>query len=316
MKISIFDFSNTHVFHRKALLGAISHLNEKTNLPCRIQVVVGVRNIIKCIPSYLRSKSKFVLIFTGFGRLFTNYGFVGRMIFFLIVRLFSQKKVLAFVVENSNDFGYLSSVSNINVYQTSGSGLDSSGFQLQKNKTQPKSDMLTFGYLSRFDRSKGSDEILKIARELPESCQFYLAGWDVTGDKFSSQFSAISLKKSNVHFLGKLNSRQEVSDFFNSIDVFLCPSLREGGCISIQESVWHSVPFITTNVPGCLKLAKIFDCPAYEINNFAKDVLENIQLQKEPNVDDWPAKLAPFLEDNVRAEFIEIFEEILSTRKL
>lgn len=307
MRLTLFDFSNTHVFHRKALLSAINYINSKCPPSQSITVVVGTRNIIRVLPEYLLSEGKFILIFTGFGRLFTNYGFAGRLLFNLVIRSLSRKRILGFIVENSDDALYLQRISNIKVYETYGSGLNSSGFYFRKKITSQK---LNIGYLSRFDKSKGSTEILKIAEELPDHCQLYIAGWDISSNKFGSLFSKIASEKSNVHYFKKLNSRKEVSDFFNSIDVFLCPSLREGGCISIQESVWHHVPFVTTNVPGCQQLADRFECPAYDMKYFAEEVLKNLSVFKELGTRGWKNKLSCYTVDSVRGEFIKILEDI------
>ena len=308
MMFSLFDFSNTHIFHRKALVSALDYINQNASSSVSVLIVVGTRNVIKFLPQYFSSNSKYILIFTGFGRLFTNYGFLGKFIFSLIVRSFSSGKVLAFIVENSDDALFLRGISNIRVFQTSGSGLDRSGFRLHKKRVSHK---VKLGYLSRFDRSKGSQEVLKIAKGLPDSCELHIAGWDVTGKKFSTLFSKIASEKSNIDFLGRLNKREEVSDFFNKIDVFLCPSLREGGCISIQEAAWHFVPFMTTNVPGCKQLAEQFECPAYEFDNFAGQVLQNCLALEEFDTGNWRAKLRSFSEESVREEYIEIFKEVL-----
>ena len=312
MKLSLFDISNTHTFHRKALLGAIDYINDNSSPSLAVEVVVGTRNIIRYIPQYFKCNTKCVLIFTGFGRLFTNYGVLGKFLFFIIVQLFSKKKVMAFIVENLDDALYLRSITNIGVFQTSGSGLDASGFRQLKNNASHK---IKLGYLSRFDKSKGSLEVLKIANELPDSCELYIAGWDVAGQKFSSLYSKAALTKSNVHYLERLISREEVSNFFNMIDVLLCPSRREGGCISIQEAVWHLVPFITTNVPGCRQLAERFGCPAYELKNYANEVLKNYAALEKFETGNWRKKLQPFLHESVQEEYIKIFEEIQASHE-
>ena len=101
MRLTLFDFSNTHVFHRKALLGAINYINSKCPPSQSITVVVGTRNIIRVIPEYLLSERKFILIFTGFGRLLQIMVLQEECC--LISYSLSFEEVLGFIVENSDD---------------------------------------------------------------------------------------------------------------------------------------------------------------------------------------------------------------------
>ena len=254
-KITLYDISNTNQFHRMPLLKAVDQLNiSRANIKSNLMIVVSTRNMIKALPQALFGGVKTIINIVGFGRLYSDYGIFGRATFYMIVWLHDRTTAQAFIVEHENDKILLEQIVSKPVYTTHGSGLNVDGFsrkRLHKNKA------LRLGYLSRFHKSKGSHEILKVAQCLPNDRELIIAGWDINGDKYREAFQKISSNKQNVIFLGRLNSRKEVSKFFNSIDLFLSPSVREGGNIALQEAIWHKVPFLTTNVPGCDVLAKI-----------------------------------------------------------
>ena len=304
MAFFIFDYSNTNVLHRKALLSAIDSVNSMGIEHEDITVVVSTRNMIRVLPQVLFGRMKTIINIVGFGRLYSDYGFLGRFIFNLIVRFHDKTTARAFIVEHDVDKAYLERFARRPVFTTHGSGLDTKGFT-RKRKVPGK--IIQIGYLSRFDESKGSDEVLKFAESLPTGRQLIIAGWDIKGNRYSKKFEAISKVKKNIIFLGRLYSRREISDFFNSIDLFLSPSRREGGNISLQEAIWHGVPFFTTDVPGCSILSKIFGCPAVKLNNFAQEVVKFINSGNCIDTKDWDTKLQPFLVEQVCKEYRQAF---------
>ena len=312
MTYRIYDYSNTHVFHRKALLNAIEKVNTEFKMDEDVLVIVSTRNMLKALPLVMLTRQKTVVNIVGFGRLFSSFGVIGRIIFNTVVRLYCRRSTKAFIVENDADRAYLECLTAAPVFKSHGSGLDVEGFI---RDPKPKGKRLRLGYLSRFHRSKGSDQIIDVAKALPDDRELIIAGWDISGNKFAKAFQAIAENKSNVKFIGKLNSRREVSIFFNDIDIFLSPSVREGGNISLQEGIWHHVPFITTDSPGCEVLANIFNGYMVKIDNFADFVLHHVGLEgKEVCVKDWDALIQPFLTKSVEDELIEIFTKITKNR--
>ena len=310
MPFFIFDYTNTHTFHRKALLNAIKKTNAKNISSEKLTIVVSTRNMIKALPATLLGFITPVLNITGFGRLYTNYGFIGRTMFNMLVRIYAIRGCAGFIVEHDVDKQQLKKLGVKPIFTTHGSGLDIDGFYRKVNK---KGKNLKIGYLSRFDRSKGSHQILKIAQSLPKNYELIIAGWDVKGNRFSDAFRKCA-EQDNVRFLGRLSSRNAVSDFFNSIDIFLSPSEREGGNISLQEAIWHGVPFITTDAPGCRILAERFSCPAVKMNNFANFILTKNIDQFLCDTSSWDEKLLPFISLAVESEFTDILVEIANKR--
>ena len=308
-KISVFDISNTNEYHRYALLQAIEKINLRSiRNGIELIFVVSTRNMIRVLPLVIFSRMETIINIVGFGRLYTEYGIVGRKIFNFLVWFHDRTTARAFIVEHEADRAILRRIARKPVYATHGSGLNVADFS---RKRPHKSKTLRLGYLSRFHNSKGSHEILKAAKNLPSDRELVIAGWDIKGNKYSEAFRQISENKSNVRFLGRLDSRQEVSKFFNSIDLFLSPSVREGGNIALQEAIWHGVPFLTTNVPGCAVLAEIFGCPAIRMKDFGSKILDYDLRTLTIDTSNWNKKITPFLSKNVEKEYFAFLSEVI-----
>ncbi len=312
MAFKIYNYENTLKFHRGALLDAVEKVNIKQKNFDEILIVISTKNMIKTLPISLITGRKTIVYITGFGRLYTDFGFIGRLLFKMIVRIYSKISAVGFIVEHPTDQFILQKFSSVAVFSVNGSGLDSTQFEL---KTTEKTKKIKFGYLSRFGKSKGSDQILKLAKNLPNNFELYIAGWDIKNSGYSDSFREVSNKKKNIYFIGKLKNRTLVSNFFNDIDCFLAPSKREGGCISIQEAIWHKVPFVTTKVPGCDRLADIFGCPAFELKNFAESILASDLKIENIDKSSWSKKLEPFMSKSVSLEFRSIFNYIADQNK-
>ncbi|MGU9962172.1 MAG: glycosyltransferase [Candidatus Puniceispirillales bacterium WSBS_2018_MAG_OTU23] len=306
MAFFIYDYSNTNILHRKALLNAIEAMNAKTDFARDLTVVVSTRNMIKALPKVLMGNITPVINIVGFGRLYSDYGIFGRIIFNLIVKFYGMTSAAGFIVEHDVDKRHLDALGVKPVFTTHGSGLDVEGF----TRNRGKGKRLRFGYLSRFDDSKGSHQILKAAHHLPDDRELIIAGWDIKGTRYSQKFRALAATRPNITFLGKLSSRQAVSGFFNSIDVFLSPSVREGGNIALQEAIWHGVPFLTTDAPGCKVLADRFNCPAIAMDGFADTLLSLDLISFAPDTSDWDELLKPFMTNTVEDEFRTILQTI------
>jgi glycosyltransferase involved in cell wall biosynthesis len=310
MTYSIYDYSNTNTLHRKALLDAINSVNSMGIEHEEVVVVVSTRNMIKIIPEVIRNHTKTILAIVGFGRLYSDYGLLGRLAFALLVLFHDRTTAHAFVVEHDVDKAILQKFVRRPVFTTHGSGLDTTGFSRKRRQLR---DRLQIGYLSRFGKSKGSHQILKAAADLPEDRHLIIAGWDIKGDRYSKEFSALAKRKKNVEFLGKLNSREEVSKFFNRLDLFLSPSVREGGNISLQEAIWHNVPFLTTPAPGCKRLAETFGCPMYPMEDFCHAIRQIKPDDFNNDQRGWQDLITPFLETSVRLEYEKILLEVIAS---
>ena len=309
MAFFIFDYSNTNVLHRKALLRAIDSVNAMGIEHEDITVVVSTRNMIRVLPQVIFGGMKTVINIVGFGRLYSDYGIIGRFIFNFIVWFHDRTTARAFIVEHDVDKALLERFVRRPVFTTHGSGLDTEGFT---RKCKVPGKIIQIGYLSRFDDSKGSHEVLKAAQNLPDDRHLIIAGWDIKGDRYSKKFVELAQEKSNVTFLGRLHSRAEISQFFNRIELFLSPSVREGGNIALQEAIWHGLPFLTTDAPGCKVLADMFGCPALQMSEFGNAIISFDAKNIETCTRNWDKKLKPFKTSYVEEEYKTILRDVLN----
>lgn len=307
----LINHKNTHIHHRTALLDALRKIESEKDFSL-IRVVLSTKNMIKSAFNLIIFRYPSIICIVGFGRIYTDFGFLGKLFFWSIVKLIDLRSAIGFIVENDEDYTILKKVVRTPVYFTHGSGLDPSGFEIKKDV---KNKRPCIGYLSRFGRSKCSDQVLKAAKKLPTDRELLIAGWDISGNKYRRAFNSVADINENVSFLGRLKSKAEVSNFFNKIDIFITPSLREGGNISLQEAIWHSVPFATTSVPGCNILAKKFDGLVSSPKFFSDLIISNKILNHRPDLASWPRKLELYLMDSVSVEYYNIFTKIVDDQK-
>jgi glycosyltransferase involved in cell wall biosynthesis len=311
MTLSIFDYTNTNTSHREALLNAMNRVNSLGSNNKNVVIVVSTRNMIKVLPAVLFRRIRTIINIVGFGRLYSDYGCLGRAIFNSIVWAHDRTTALAFIVEHDEDRLLLEKFVRKPVFTTHGSGLNTKGMTSRRTQS---GKILRIGYLSRFGKSKGSHEVLKAAMNLTEDKSLFIAGWDIRGSHYSKLFAEISKKKENITFLGAIKSREEISSFFNNIDLFLSPSVREGGNIALQEAIWHGVPFFTTIAPGCSVLAQTFGCPAVEMENFGALIAKTTAKELGYDTSSWPRLIEPFLVNSVKEEYYEVLLTALNLR--
>ncbi len=79
----------------------------------------------------------------------------------------------------------------------------------------------------------------------------------------------------------------------------------------MQEAIWHEIPFITTNVPGCDVLAKLFEGHATELDVFSSEVLNSTFNFEHLDTKSWRKKLKPFMTNSVERELTKILDSIV-----
>ena len=151
MPIEIFEFNNTHTFHRKALLNAVNSVNFASHENKNILLIISTKNVLKALPFTIFSKKKTVLYFTGFGRLFTDFGSIGRFLFYLLIQIYKSTSLAAIIVENVDDKNFITDNFRVPVFMTHGSGLSVEYFDCQSKRYMK--DPIVFGYFSRFHKS-------------------------------------------------------------------------------------------------------------------------------------------------------------------
>lgn len=316
--------------HRFALKQAIIKMNKKvaygrkfsTKYDENVIVIVGTKNIISKIFTSIFSQSTIVLYFTGFGRLYTDFSIFGRFLLMALVVLSSIRKNRYFIVENSYDFRAIADFSSRSITQVNGSGFNKSLYKKRKRKRKiqshsdpSKSDIKVLGYMSRFGNSKCSNEIVKLIKKLPSNYRIKIAGQDIHGKHYSNIFYKIAEENPKVEMLGFLESPKEITEFFNNIDIFLYPSKREGLPITLIESIYHQVPFLTTNVAGCIDLSNRFSFPTFPSNKFGElNNLYNFERWGSWKAG-WDKILNEYTSSHVKSQLEILFSKIVKDLK-
>ena len=271
------------------MYNSVNKLNNRFHkflkLKPEIIFVVGTTHILKFFFKIIFSKNKFFLQLTGFGRLYTDYGLLGETLFNALLITLSNIPRVSIIVENERDKKHIKNLTNTEPFKINGSGFDAQLFDrlnAEPNEVISNSGNydFTFGYISRFGKSKYTSEIIHLCRNLPSHVNIVIAGNDINGKKFSNEFRKLAEEKANIVFLGKLKSKQQVRRFFERISCVLYPSVREGLPMTLIEAIYFNKPFITTNVAGCDELAKLMGYPTLSKEEFCNYATLDMAFKK------------------------------------
>ena len=267
IQVKCADNKNIHL--RTALLRSVSQANDLIKSPKDILIYVSTKIIVKNILGILASKKAIsVLYFTGFGRIFTEFGPFGRFFFDFLIKLADLRNNVVYWVENPDDATYLIRKSCRPVKVVMGSGFNTGGLTVENTKIKNQKKNFTIGYISRFGKSKKTDLVVQLLYRLENDFNFFICGYDINGTQYSRIFSDMSAGSRNIDYIGESQNPNE--DFYTHIDLLVYPSAREGLPITLMESLAAKTPFITSDVPGCRTLAKEFKMPALRDEEFSK----------------------------------------------
>lgn len=141
-----------------------------------------------------------------------------------------------------------------------------------------ESQNLTLGLMSFFVKKKGIIYLLRAFKKLKESglenIKLSLAGDGPLKIEILSFIKENNLTKM-IKYIGKVRG-QEKKDFYNSINVFILPSIKlindqDGIPVVLMEAIACSLPLISTKVSGI---------PEICINNFNGILIEERDVQK------------------------------------
>lgn len=112
---------------------------------------------------------------------------------------------------------------------------------------------IEFLFVGRLLYDKGLCEFMRAARELNgenEDVKFTIVGDVDFGNPASLSYNDYENIKASS-FLNYLGPKKSVMPYYQSADVFVLPSWREGYPKSTQEAMASGCAIITTDVPGC-----------------------------------------------------------------
>ena len=109
---------------------------------------------------------------------------------------------------------------------------------------------IKIGFLGRVVQNKGAQFLIKalalLVNKKKLNCEIVIGG-DGRYLKALKHLTFLYGLNDRVNFLGYV---YEKKDFFNEIDIFCLPSLRETFGLVLLESMAHSIPVIASNIPG------------------------------------------------------------------
>lgn len=112
-------------------------------------------------------------------------------------------------------------------------------------------DSFVYGFVGRFSRDKGANELLGAFKELSDTGNVTLlcVGGAEIGKGVNGGLYEWAQKSDKVIFTGQVGNA-EVKDYYAAMDCYVHPSYREGFGMVLQEAAAMECPIITTKIPG------------------------------------------------------------------
>jgi glycosyltransferase involved in cell wall biosynthesis len=195
-------------------------------------------------------KVKVINNISGLGSVFINESIITKFVLLAYKYVFRLSYWIFFQNQHDLKFFKDNKILNKNYSIIPGSGVNLDFFNFSRRANQGKK----FLFVGRIMGEKGIRELVLAAQMLSEefvNLEFYFVG-EIGYQNFSSiPISEIEKWKAdneNFHFVGKVKN---IRDYYESVDIMVLPSYREGLSKSLIEASAMSLPIITTDVPGC-----------------------------------------------------------------
>ena len=107
-----------------------------------------------------------------------------------------------------------------------------------------------FGFVGRFSRDKGSNELLEAFKRLQkENCALLCVGPLEIDGSVNKELYEWAINSENVVFTGLVDNK-ELKRYYAAMDCYVHPTYREGFGMVLQEAAAMGCPIITTDIPG------------------------------------------------------------------
>lgn len=182
---------------------------------------------------------------TGMGSFFTGNRLKRKLFFHILKITLSTSNVF---VQNRTDYKIFHNLITSNISIVPGSGFYKPAIFYVKSRP----NKIRFGFVGRIIESKRISLMLQAYRSLPDEymqkSSIHLFGDFDDHSQEKSGFKEKLFCGNNIHFEGWQNDKSKI---YNTIDVNILLSKREGLPRSLIEGFAYGVPAIVSNVPGC-----------------------------------------------------------------
>jgi glycosyltransferase involved in cell wall biosynthesis len=201
-----------------------------------------------------------VAAIAGMGYVFTSNGSKARVLrpfVRALMRLAFDGPRCRLILQNRDDASLLEAaglVASDIVRMIPGSGVDCDRFSISENRSgEPRGQRLRVLFPARLLWDKGISEFVSAARSLlaeGRSIEFLIAGTPDPGNPAAVPVSTVEgwADEGSVQWLGHVD---DMPTLFQSVDVAVLPSYREGLPKGLIEAAACGLPIITTDAPGC-----------------------------------------------------------------
>lgn len=114
-----------------------------------------------------------------------------------------------------------------------------------------KKDEITIGLIGRLDRTKGFDYVIRamesLCKKTDKKIKLKIAGDGYFKSELMKVVEDNPCVKDKIEFLGWIENKK---DFFDSIDIFILPSLNEPFGLVLLQAMKYAKPIITTDCDG------------------------------------------------------------------
>lgn len=192
------------------------------------------------------------------------------------------KKIIAVSESTKNDIVKYLKISKNKIYVIH-EGVNHEKFYPRKKRFK---ENFVIGYLGGLGKRKNVDVILRAAKVLNNDNRFIFKIAGKGPELNSLKELAKKLKLKNIEFVGFV-PEGILNSFYNSLDLFIFPSLYEGFGLPILEAMACGTPVITSNISSmpeiCGDAAMYLNNPldAEELSKKIKILMENHKLRKK-----------------------------------
>lgn len=183
---------------------------------------------------------------TGLGSVFEDGGLVQKLVVCLYRIALKGASCIFFQNETNREIFRSFKIKGKTDKLVPGSGvnLDRHRFEEYPSKEEP----VTFLYVGRIMKEKGTDELLYVAEELkkayPDVC-FELVGY------YEDDYKALIEEKQKAEIVHLTGYQKEMHPYYTKAAVVVMPSYHEGMSNVILEAAATGRPVLASDIPGC-----------------------------------------------------------------